>query len=91
MHRFQFRKLLIGEFSWQRLVGSLLLIYTFFALYIFVRADSMIFRPDRASYRDSKDIIKIPVTSTENISAIYLPNLKFNRSVRSIQVQNIQK
>lgn len=34
----------------------------------------MIFLPQPTSYQDSKDIIKVPVTSTEKISAIYLPN-----------------
>jgi abhydrolase domain-containing protein 17 len=73
MNRFRFRKLLSGEFRWQRLGRSLLLIYTCFALYIFVRADSMIFMPQPSSYQDTKDIIKIPVTNTEQISALYLP------------------
>jgi abhydrolase domain-containing protein 17 len=74
MHRLPLRKLLIGEFSWKRLVRSLLLIYAFFALYVFVRADSMIFLPQPASYQDTEDILKIPVSPTEQISAVYLPN-----------------
>ncbi len=53
---------------------SLLLIYTFFSLYIFFRADSMIFLPQPASYQDTKDILKLPVSNTEKISAIYIPN-----------------
>jgi abhydrolase domain-containing protein 17 len=52
----------------------LLSIYISFALYIFFKADSMIFLPQPASYQDTKDILKIPVTHTEKISAIYLPN-----------------
>jgi abhydrolase domain-containing protein 17 len=53
---------------------SLLLVYTLFALYIFFRADSMIFLPQSASYQDTKNILKLPVSDTEKISAIYLPN-----------------
>jgi abhydrolase domain-containing protein 17 len=68
------RKLLIGELSWKRLVRSLLFIYTFFALYVFFRADSMMFLPQPASYQDTKEILKLPVTDTERISALYLPN-----------------
>jgi abhydrolase domain-containing protein 17 len=68
------RKLLIGELSWKRFMRSLLFIYAFFGLYVFFRADSMIFLPQSASYQDSKEILKIPVTDTEKISAIYLPN-----------------
>ncbi len=68
------RKLLIGEFTWKRLVRSLIFIYTFFALYVFFRADSMIFLPQPASYSDTEAILKVPVTPTEDISAVYLPN-----------------
>jgi abhydrolase domain-containing protein 17 len=68
------QKLLIGELSWERLVRSLLFIYTFFALYVFFRADSMMFLPQPASYQDTKEILKLPVTDTEKISALYLPN-----------------
>ncbi len=67
------RNLLIGELSWQRLVRSLLFIYTFFALYVFFRADSMIFLPQPSSYQNTPDIFKIPVSPTEQIAATYLP------------------
>jgi abhydrolase domain-containing protein 17 len=73
MRHLPLRRLLIGEFSWQRLVLSVLFIYTFFALYVFFRADSMIFLPQPATYQDTKDILKIPVTNTERLSAVYLP------------------
>ncbi|MEM9006302.1 MAG: alpha/beta hydrolase [Cyanobacteria bacterium P01_F01_bin.86] len=74
MHQFSARKRLIGELSWQRMVRSLLLIYTFVALYVFFRADSMIFLPPPASYQDTEDILKLPVNTTEQIAALYLPN-----------------
>jgi len=74
MRQLPLRKLLIGELSWKRLVRSLLFIYTFFALYVFFRADSMIFLPQPASYPDTKTSLKLSVTQTEQISAIYLPN-----------------
>ena len=60
--------------KWQRLAISLLFIYTLFAIYIFLRADSMIFLPQPASYQDPKDILKLPITPTVKISARYLPN-----------------
>ena len=74
MRQSSLRKLLIGEFTWKRLVRSLLFIYTFFALYVFFRADSMIFLPPSASYEDTEEILKVSVTSDEQISALYLPN-----------------
>ncbi|MGG6294703.1 alpha/beta hydrolase [Leptolyngbya sp. AN02str] len=66
--------LLVGELSWKRMVRSLIFIYTCFALYVFFRADSMIFLPQPASYQDSDEILKISVSPTEQISAIDLPN-----------------
>lgn len=74
MRHLPLRKLLIGELSWKRLVRSLLFIYAFFALYVFFRADSMIFLPQPATYQNTKDILRIPVAGTEKISAVYLPN-----------------
>jgi abhydrolase domain-containing protein 17 len=55
-------------------VRLLLFIYTFFALYVFFRADSMIFLPHPSSYQDTKEILKLSVSETEQISALYLPN-----------------
>lgn len=51
-----------------------LLIYIALALYIFWRADSMIFLPQPATYQDTENILKLSVTDTEKISAIHLPN-----------------
>jgi fermentation-respiration switch protein FrsA (DUF1100 family) len=76
MRNLPLRKLLIGELSWKRLVRSLLLIYAFFALYVFFRADSMIFLPQTISYQDTTDILKISVSDNERISATYLPNAR---------------
>ncbi len=74
LNRATLRKVLIGEFTWKRWVRSLLFIYTFFALYVFFRADSMIFLPQPASYADTEEILKVPVNESEKISAVYLPN-----------------
>ena len=74
MRNLSLRKLLIGELSWKRLLRSLLFVYTFFALYVYFRADSMIFLPQPATYQDTQDILKISVANKEKISAIYLPN-----------------
>jgi pimeloyl-ACP methyl ester carboxylesterase len=68
------RKLLIGELSWPRMLKSLLFIYGFFAVYVYFRADSMIFLPPPASYQDSAEVLKIAVTPTEKISALYQTN-----------------
>ena len=53
---------------------SILFIYTCFALYVYFRADSMIFLPPPPSYRDNRAILKLPISDTKAISALYLPN-----------------
>lgn len=70
------RKLTAKKFSWKRAMELLLFMYSCFGIYIFFRADSMMFFPQPASYQDTKDILKIPVTASERISAIYLPNAR---------------
>nr|WP_310484023.1 alpha/beta fold hydrolase [Chamaesiphon sp. VAR_48_metabat_403] len=74
MRRSIFENILFGKLTWWKLVLSGLFIYTCFALYIFIRSDDLIFLPQPASYQDTKDILKLPISNTENISAIYLPN-----------------
>ena len=70
------QKWVIGEWSWGRLGRSALLIYGIFALYVYFRADSMMFFPPPSSYDATPEILKLPVNATENIAAIYLPNPK---------------
>lgn len=65
---------LIGELSWLRLLKSVVFVYTAVAIYVYFRADAMIFQPQAPSYEQTSELLKIPVTSTESIAAIYLPN-----------------
>jgi pimeloyl-ACP methyl ester carboxylesterase len=74
MPQLSLQKLLIGELSWKRLAISFVFIYASFAIYIFFKADSMIFLPQPSSYQDTKEILKLAVGDRERISAIYLPN-----------------
>jgi fermentation-respiration switch protein FrsA (DUF1100 family) len=74
MDKMQLTKLLIGDFTWQQLVKSLIFIYIFFAGFVYFRADSMIFLPQASSYQDSPEIIKLRSGRNTNISAIYLLN-----------------
>ena len=64
--------------SWRRFIGSSILIYAFFAFFVYFRADSLIFFPQPSSYNNTENILQIPVTATENISALYLPNPQAN-------------
>ncbi|MTJ07372.1 MULTISPECIES: alpha/beta hydrolase [unclassified Anabaena] len=74
MDKQHLQKLLIGDLTWKRMLKSLLFIYAFFAVYVYFRADSMIFLPQPSSYQDNQDILKLKNTDNKNISAIYLPN-----------------
>ncbi|HLP91342.1 MAG TPA: alpha/beta hydrolase [Nostocaceae cyanobacterium] len=74
MNKQLWRKLLIGDFTWKRMITSIIFIYTFLAVYVYFRADSMIFLPQPPSYQDSQNIIKLQNQDNTKISAIYLPN-----------------
>lgn len=74
MDQSKLKALVFGKLSWIRLMRSTILIYLFFALYVYFRADSMIFQPQSASYQDDENILKLPITETKSISAQYLSN-----------------
>lgn len=74
MDKQQLRKLLIGDFTWQRLVKSFIFIYIFFAVYVYFRADSMIFLSQPSSYQDDPEIVKLISGENTKISARYLFN-----------------
>ncbi|MDJ1183544.1 alpha/beta hydrolase [Roseofilum casamattae] len=71
--RHQLRRHLIGDFTLKRFLKSAVFIYLFFAAYVFVAADSLIFLPPASSYTDTADIIKIASSEQAQISARYLP------------------
>ncbi|MBD2362636.1 alpha/beta hydrolase [Anabaena minutissima FACHB-250] len=74
MDKHRLKKILIGDFTWKRLLKSLTFIYLFFALYVYFRADSMIFLPQPSSYQDTKDIMKLKSGGQTKISAVHLLN-----------------
>lgn len=66
------KSLLLGSFSWLRVIRSALLIYILVTVSVYFISDGMIFLPQPASYMNSEEIIRIPVTYEESISAIFL-------------------
>jgi fermentation-respiration switch protein FrsA (DUF1100 family) len=74
MNKQRLQKLLIGDFTWQRLLKSIIFIYVFFAVYVYFRADSMIFLPQPSSYLDTKEILKLMSGGETKISAVHLVN-----------------
>ena len=66
---------LVGNFTFKRLILSLLEIYVIIVLYVyFVVSDGMIFPSRRSGYPDGPDILKVQTSDGGRISAIYLPN-----------------
>lgn len=74
MNKQTLRRLLLGEFTFKRLVRSIIFIYAFFCLYVFFFADGKIFLPQPSSYSDTSDILKITTHDQIQLSAVYLPN-----------------
>ncbi|MFN6500973.1 MAG: alpha/beta hydrolase [Nostoc sp. DedQUE01] len=74
MNRKQLLKIIIGDLTWTRLMKSLVFIYIFFGVYVYFRADSMIFLPQSSSYNDSQEIIQLKSNDNTKISARYLFN-----------------
>lgn len=81
MDKQRLRKLLIGDFTWKRMLKSVVFIYTLFAVYVYFRADSMIFLPQPSSYEDTKSIFKLKNQKNLQISAVYLPNPTANYTI----------
>ena len=68
------RRLLVGEFSLKRLVRSALFIYACVCIYGYFFADGLIFKPQPASYGDTRETLKLTAADGVRISAVYLPN-----------------
>lgn len=68
------KQLLIGKFSWVRLVRSTVVIYVLFAVGIYFFGDRLIFRPPPASYSETDDLLKIIAEDGQQLSALYLQN-----------------
>jgi len=68
------KRLLIAEWSFRRLVTSIIFIYAVVCLYVFLTADAKIFLPQPSSYQDTQDIIKITTPDQIQLSAVYRQN-----------------
>ena len=68
------KKLLIGEFSYLRIMRSLFFIYACLCIYAYFFTDRTIFLPQPSSYEDSNRILKLITKDGAKISAVYLPN-----------------
>jgi hypothetical protein len=74
MNKKKLRQLLIGDFSWQRLVRSIIFVYVAIGVWGYFFSNSLIFQPQPATYSDTSEILKLKSANGELISAVYLPN-----------------
>jgi len=68
------KKLLIGEFSYLRIMRSLFFIYACLCIYAYFFTDRIIFLPQPSTYQDNNQILKLTTRDGAKISAVYLPN-----------------
>jgi len=74
MDRKRLKKLLIGDFSFWRLLRSIVFIYLCLVLVALVGSDRLIFQPQPSSYVDSPEIVKLKSAGGRSISALHLVN-----------------
>ena len=65
------KKVLVGRFSWRRLLSSTAIIVLAVIVFTLSCADEIIFHPPRASYTDDADVIKLTTADGKMISAMY--------------------
>lgn len=70
------KTLLMGKFSWFRLLRSTVAIYAILCVYVFLIADSRIFLPPVSSYQTLPQTVTLSSGSGVNITGQYLPNPK---------------
>lgn len=75
------RRLLVGEFSLKRLVRSALFIYACVCIYGYFFTDGLIFKPQPASYEDTRETLKLTTADGVRISALYLPNRRASYTI----------
>ncbi|MEG3849113.1 alpha/beta hydrolase [Microcoleus sp. herbarium19] len=65
---------LFGDFSFKRLMRSIIFIYAFLCFYAFFFSERLIFQPPPSSQIDSSQVIKIASANGMKISAVHFPN-----------------
>jgi fermentation-respiration switch protein FrsA (DUF1100 family) len=73
------KKILVGEFSLQRVIRSIVFVYVCLVVFVHLFSDRMIFLPPESSYEQGPGVLKIKTTGGAVISAVYLcePNSEF--------------
>jgi abhydrolase domain-containing protein 17 len=79
------KKLLIGEFNFKRMISSLItipiLLYVGFGIYAYFFADSLIFQPQPQFIKDDNSVFKLKTPNGEKISAKFFKNESANFTI----------
>lgn len=76
MDKKRLKSLLIGDFSFKRLLRSVIFVYACVCFYGYFFTEKQIFQPQISTYQDDGDVIKLTSANGKRISAMYLPNVK---------------
>lgn len=74
MDKKNLKRLLVGDFSFKRLLRSVLFIYLSVGVYGYFFSEGTIFQPQPPSYQDTDEILKLTSGNGVRISAVYLSN-----------------
>jgi fermentation-respiration switch protein FrsA (DUF1100 family) len=74
MDKAQWKRLLIGEFSWLRLLKSLVSIYLLFGAAAYFFADRLMFHPETSATWTTEVPIKVRTADGVTLPAVHLPN-----------------
>jgi abhydrolase domain-containing protein 17 len=74
MEQAKWRRLLIGEFSWLRVLKSLVSIYLLFGVAVYFLADRLMFHPETSPPWVTDIPIKVRTPDGVTLPAVYLPN-----------------
>ena len=79
MDKRKLKKILVGEFSLQRVICSIVFVYVCLSVFAYLFSDRMIFLSPDSSYEEGPGILSIKTTGGAVISAVYVcePNSEF--------------
>ncbi|MCT7948656.1 alpha/beta hydrolase [Ancylothrix sp. C2] len=75
------KRWVVGDFSFKRLLRSVVFVYACVCVYGYFFTEKQIFQPQISTYQESRDMLKLTSANGKRISAVYLPNAKASFTV----------
>ncbi len=69
----RWRRWLLGDFSWRRLIRSVLEVYLVLLIFAWFFGDRLIFQPPRSGYGPAPDIHRVPTPDGETLAVLHMP------------------